>query len=188
MTTGWRSEARIASLRLRARVSTGPPAPNGTMKVIGRDGYDWARAKPGDRKATHIATRDAFLISASFTCLLRAPREKRESLLLQVPQHVPGYGRKVGAHQDMQAQRRQRSTIECFGARHRLLQRFLRCFMPGKDAQPRTLHRATCRLRREQKAHAFVAGPRRRIERLPTWTGSDILNRHAAAGPECAAH
>jgi hypothetical protein len=49
------------------------------MKVIGRDGYDWARAKPGDSKATHIAMtdlnpKDAFLISASFTCLLRAPR------------------------------------------------------------------------------------------------------------------
>src|SRR5580704_9335746 len=114
--------------------------------------------------------------------------EKRESLLLQVPQHVPGYGRKLRAHQDMQAERRQRSTIERLGARHRLLQRFLRCFMPGKHAQPHTLHRGTCRLRREQKTHAFVAGPRRRIERLPTWTGSDILNRHATAGLEHAPH
>jgi hypothetical protein len=37
--TGWPNEVRIGSLRIRAKVSTGPPAPYGTMKVTGRDGY-----------------------------------------------------------------------------------------------------------------------------------------------------
>jgi hypothetical protein len=34
----WPSEARIGSDRMRATVSTGPPAANGTTTVIGRDG------------------------------------------------------------------------------------------------------------------------------------------------------
>ena len=46
MITGWPSELRIASLSARASVSTGPPAPNGTIRVTGRDGNGWAAATP----------------------------------------------------------------------------------------------------------------------------------------------
>jgi len=36
--TGWPSDIRIGSISVRAKVSTGPPAPNGTISVIGRVG------------------------------------------------------------------------------------------------------------------------------------------------------
>src|SRR5262249_15588062 len=35
--TGWPNDVRIGSLRIRARVSTGPPAPYGTKKMTGPD-------------------------------------------------------------------------------------------------------------------------------------------------------
>jgi hypothetical protein len=38
MTSGWPSATRIGSAKSRASVSTGPPAGNGTMIVIGRVG------------------------------------------------------------------------------------------------------------------------------------------------------
>jgi hypothetical protein len=36
--TGWPSDIRMRSERIRASVSVGPPAGNGTMMVTGRDG------------------------------------------------------------------------------------------------------------------------------------------------------
>ncbi len=41
-TTVVRSSAAIRSDRIRASVSVGPPAANGTMRVMGRRGSDWA--------------------------------------------------------------------------------------------------------------------------------------------------
>jgi hypothetical protein len=38
MTTGWPSEVLMRSATMRASVSTGPPAANGTTIVIERDG------------------------------------------------------------------------------------------------------------------------------------------------------
>ena len=38
MITGWPSETRIRSLKIRASVSVGPPAGNGTMIVMGCEG------------------------------------------------------------------------------------------------------------------------------------------------------
>jgi hypothetical protein len=37
-TIGWPSEARMPSPRIRPSVSVGPPAGNGTIIVMGRDG------------------------------------------------------------------------------------------------------------------------------------------------------
>src|SRR5258705_10122 len=42
MMTGWSSDTRMRSARMRVRVSLGPPAPNGTMIVIGREGWTCA--------------------------------------------------------------------------------------------------------------------------------------------------
>jgi hypothetical protein len=38
MTIGWPSDVFMRSVRMRASVSVGPPAGNGTIMVIGRDG------------------------------------------------------------------------------------------------------------------------------------------------------
>jgi hypothetical protein len=38
ITTGWPSAARIGSERMRASASEGPPAGNGAIMVIGREG------------------------------------------------------------------------------------------------------------------------------------------------------
>jgi hypothetical protein len=38
MTTGWPSEPRMRSVTMRPMVSFGPPAGNGTIMVMGRDG------------------------------------------------------------------------------------------------------------------------------------------------------
>jgi hypothetical protein len=38
MTTGWPSDPFMRSLKMRASVSVGPPAGNGTTMVMGRDG------------------------------------------------------------------------------------------------------------------------------------------------------
>ena len=38
MMTGWPSDARMRSAMTRAPVSSGPPAGNGTTRVIGREG------------------------------------------------------------------------------------------------------------------------------------------------------
>src|SRR5262245_26811912 len=46
ITTGCPSEGRIASAMIRAVVSVEPPGGNGEIRVIGRDGNDWAPAKP----------------------------------------------------------------------------------------------------------------------------------------------
>src|SRR5713101_7711601 len=63
MITGTPSDVRIASLRLRARVSTGPPAPNGTIRVTGCDGYGCAVATPANAKCAIAKPRNVFLIS-----------------------------------------------------------------------------------------------------------------------------
>src|SRR5215831_16631203 len=44
MMTGWPSGSRMPSATMRPMASAGPPAPNGTTNVIGRDGYDCAHA------------------------------------------------------------------------------------------------------------------------------------------------
>ena len=48
MTTDWPSDVRMRSPRMRASVSVGPPAGNGTIIVIGRDGKvcAWTGATP----------------------------------------------------------------------------------------------------------------------------------------------
>jgi hypothetical protein len=38
ITTGWPSASRIGSAMMRAMLSAGPPAGNGAITVIGRDG------------------------------------------------------------------------------------------------------------------------------------------------------
>jgi len=54
---------RAAALRrTRATVSTGPPAPNGTTKVIGRDGKDCANATPSPASVPHASAKDDRLI------------------------------------------------------------------------------------------------------------------------------
>src|SRR5258706_12371682 len=45
ITSGWPSERPMRSPRMRAIVSVGPPAANGTTTGIGREGYAWAAAK-----------------------------------------------------------------------------------------------------------------------------------------------
>jgi hypothetical protein len=61
MMTAWPSDVRMASLRLRASVSTGPPAPNGTIRVTGCDGYDCATAARTNAKTAMATPRDSFL-------------------------------------------------------------------------------------------------------------------------------
>src|ERR1700730_16545628 len=61
MMTAWPSDARMASLRLRARVSTGPPAPNGTIRVMGCDGYGCAAATRSNARTAMATPRDSFL-------------------------------------------------------------------------------------------------------------------------------
>src|SRR5262245_40088297 len=58
MTTAWPSDLRIASLRVRARVSTGPPAPNGTIRVTGCDGNGCATAAPAHIEVARARPRD----------------------------------------------------------------------------------------------------------------------------------
>src|SRR5712671_6004336 len=61
MMTGWPSDVRMASLRLRARVSTGPPAPNGTIRVTGCDGNGCPTATRTHAKMATAKPRDSFL-------------------------------------------------------------------------------------------------------------------------------
>ena len=56
ITTGWPSERAMRSPRMRAIVSVGPPAANGTTTVMGREGYAWAAAKV-DIAASNAAPR-----------------------------------------------------------------------------------------------------------------------------------
>jgi hypothetical protein len=57
--------AYIRSARIRAIASDGPPAENGTMMVMGRDGKFWADAGPpmviNTANAAQIALRKTFL-------------------------------------------------------------------------------------------------------------------------------
>src|SRR5258706_565125 len=56
ITSGWPSERPMRSPRMRAIVSVGPPAANGTTTVMGREGYAWAAAKV-DIAASNAAPR-----------------------------------------------------------------------------------------------------------------------------------
>src|SRR5713226_7318450 len=61
MMTAWPSGVRMASLRLRARVSTGPPAPNGTIRVTGCDGYGCPTAARTNARMAMAKPRESFL-------------------------------------------------------------------------------------------------------------------------------
>src|SRR5262249_19656888 len=66
--SGWPNDVRIGSLRIRAKVSTGPPAPYGTMKVTGRDGYGSAGAWPANNNVASAAPKNALFISLALSC------------------------------------------------------------------------------------------------------------------------
>src|SRR5262249_9942496 len=102
--------------------------------------------------------------------------EELHPLLLQIAQHVFGDGWK-SSDQDVKAERRQRSAVEGFGARRLLVQCLLRRVLPGDDTEAGALKRGPGRLRRKQKADALVARPRRRVVRLASGTGRDVLQR-----------
>ena len=55
MTTGCPSDCPIRSPMTRAITSVGPPAANGTIMVIGRDGKDCAAALPANPDIAAIA-------------------------------------------------------------------------------------------------------------------------------------
>src|SRR5215472_17788166 len=57
----WPSVLRMLSARRRASVSVGPPAENGTMMVMGRDGYCSANAGPISPNTTATAAAAASL-------------------------------------------------------------------------------------------------------------------------------
>src|SRR5262245_20549506 len=63
--TGWPSDTRMRSERMRANVSVGPPAGNGTMRVTGRDGKVSACANTMLPRAAAMATArcDSFMHS-----------------------------------------------------------------------------------------------------------------------------
>jgi hypothetical protein len=46
ITIGWPSDRRIGSTRTREMASVAPPGGNGTIRVIGREGYVCADAAP----------------------------------------------------------------------------------------------------------------------------------------------
>src|SRR6266849_7073656 len=60
ITTGWPSDIRMRSERMRASVSVGPPAGNGTIMVTGRD-EGWALAPQLAVRATAAATAAIFM-------------------------------------------------------------------------------------------------------------------------------
>src|SRR5262245_1916171 len=69
-TTGRPSVTAIRSASTRPIVSVGPPAGNGTIMVMARDGYDWAAAPV-------VLPRMAAMISASFTMGLSSRKQSR---------------------------------------------------------------------------------------------------------------
>src|SRR5262249_40127048 len=66
--TGWPSGSRMPSATMRPIASAGPPAPNGTTSVIGRDGYDCANAIPLAPTAKANASASCFLMRKSSSC------------------------------------------------------------------------------------------------------------------------
>src|SRR2546423_12204475 len=114
--------------------------------------------------------------------------EELHLLLLQIAQRVFGDGWKSFADQDVKAEWRQRSALEGFGARRLLFQCLLRRVLPSDDTETDRLERGPRRLRRKQKADALVARPRRRVVRLASGTGGDVLQREASTGPHDAMH
>ena len=64
-TIGWPSAARIGSAMMRAMVSDGPPAGNGAMMVMGREGKVCAAASPmlASAPANTMAATSFFIVS-----------------------------------------------------------------------------------------------------------------------------
>jgi hypothetical protein len=70
--TAWPNDLRIGSLKIRARVSTGPPAPYGTMNVTGRDGYGCAGAWLANNNIASAEPKNALFISLPLGCTSHA--------------------------------------------------------------------------------------------------------------------
>src|SRR5436190_18840557 len=68
MITGWPSDTRMRSERMRASVSVGPPAGNGTMMVSGRDGKGSALAPQLTASAKAAATAAIFMFPPVVAC------------------------------------------------------------------------------------------------------------------------
>src|SRR5437762_3448491 len=85
MTTACPSDRRMGSVRIRARVSVGPPGANGTIMVIGRLGYLCAQATDATQ-----AVRSAVMItrrrSRFFMMFVLRPFNLRQSLRLRGPE------------------------------------------------------------------------------------------------------
>src|SRR3954466_8454279 len=58
----WPRISPICSAWMRARASTPPPGPNGTIKVIGRFGQSWAQAPPAAANRQTAAVEIAIVI------------------------------------------------------------------------------------------------------------------------------
>ena len=86
MMTGCPSDFRIGSLRVRASVSTGPPAPNGTIRVTGWDGYGCAAAAPANAKAAMAEPRDSLL---TLHPMIVNPASNNNGLLDRKPNRKP---------------------------------------------------------------------------------------------------
>src|SRR5438067_4612015 len=161
------------------------PAPRRLRRACRRHGTDGCCS--GDCEWAEHTRREALP-----ACWALDPLDHRieelHPLLLQTAQHVFGDGWKSFADQNVKAERRQRPAVEGFGARRLLFQRLLRRVLPGDDTEAGALECGPGRLRRKQKADALVARPRRRVIRLASGTGRDVLQRQASAGLEHTTH
>src|SRR6185436_4167165 len=79
MMTGWPSDARRRSAKIRASVSVGPPGGYGTIMVIGRDGKGWAVALAIASAMAQIVAEKSLTISTDLF-LLRSGDRFRDRL------------------------------------------------------------------------------------------------------------